>query len=202
VNRTRVYRPYREEWLMIRRRGGQAGTGPAGRLSRCPPPRTSAGRSTSYMTRQPTNLQCDVALGRSALRRLALHRSGQADQNAVVKSFEGRLCDELFRSSPHARAVLEAWRQDCNAERPHSHLAWLTPQAYSPTRRTSSPQRDRPLLLSGGSAAGPVVSIINTVHPSRGSDSTWMKNGEHVIASVYGLDEENKKALRGSGGQT
>ncbi|WP_421732079.1 integrase core domain-containing protein [Brevundimonas sp.] len=48
----------------------------------------------------------------------------------------GRLRDELlnetlFRSLPHARAVLEAWRRDYNETRPQSKLGWLTPQAYA-----------------------------------------------------------------------
>jgi putative transposase len=52
------------------------------------------------------------------------------------KRFNGRLRDELlnetlFRSLPHARAVLEAWRRDYNEERPHSKLGWMTPRAYA-----------------------------------------------------------------------
>src|SRR5260370_37250079 len=68
------------------------------------------------------------------------------------------LNETLFRSLPHARVVLEAWRQDYNAERPHSRLGWLTPHAYATSLQTSSSQRDRPLPLSGGSASCPVAS--------------------------------------------
>jgi putative transposase len=55
-------------------------------------------------------------------------------QNGFIESFNGRLRDELlnemlFRSLPHARAVLEAWRHDYNDERPHSKLGWMTPGA-------------------------------------------------------------------------
>ena len=61
---------------------------------------------------------------------------GKPQQNGFVESFNGRLRDELlnetlFRSLPHARAVLEAWRSDYNEERPHSKLGWLTPRAYA-----------------------------------------------------------------------
>ena len=61
---------------------------------------------------------------------------GQPQQNGFNESFNGRLRDELlnetlFRSLPHARAVLEAWRRDYNERRPHSKLGWLTPQAYA-----------------------------------------------------------------------
>ncbi len=42
---------------------------------------------------------------------------GKPQQNGFNESFNGRLRDELlnetlFRSLPHARAVLEAWRRD------------------------------------------------------------------------------------------
>ncbi len=54
----------------------------------------------------------------------------------AVHPINGRLRDELlnetlFRSLPHARAVLEAWRRDYNEERPHSKLGWMTPRAYA-----------------------------------------------------------------------
>jgi len=61
---------------------------------------------------------------------------GKPQQNGFNESFNGRLRDELlnetlFRSLPHARAVLEAWRRDYNETRPHSKLGWLTPLAYA-----------------------------------------------------------------------
>jgi putative transposase len=61
---------------------------------------------------------------------------GKPQQNGHNESFNGRLRDELlnetlFRSLPHARAVLEAWRRDYNEERPHSKLGWMTPRDYA-----------------------------------------------------------------------
>jgi putative transposase len=49
---------------------------------------------------------------------------GKPVQNAFVESFIGRLRDELlnetlFRSLPHARAILEAWRADYNPALQH-----------------------------------------------------------------------------------
>src|ERR1700756_5579542 len=57
---------------------------------------------------------------------------GKPVQNAFAESFIGRLRDELlnetlFRSLPHTRAVLEAWRADYNTSRPHSRLGWMSP---------------------------------------------------------------------------
>ncbi len=65
---------------------------------------------------------------------------GKPQQNGFIESFNGRLRDELlnetlFRSLPHARVVLEAWRRDYNQERPHSKLGWMTPEAYASARR-------------------------------------------------------------------
>jgi len=45
------------------------------------------------------------------------------------------LNETVFRSLPHARGVLQAWRRDYNETRPHSKLGWLTPKAYAQARR-------------------------------------------------------------------
>jgi putative transposase len=63
---------------------------------------------------------------------------GKPQQNGLNESFNGRLRDELlnetlFRSLPHARVVLEAWRRDYNEARPHSKLGWMTPRDYANT---------------------------------------------------------------------
>ena len=116
-----------------------------------------------------TELTSNAMLRWADERRVGWHyiAPGKPTQNAFIESFNGRLRDELlnetpFRSLPHARAALEAWRQDYNAERPHSRLGWLTPHAYATSLQTSSSQRDRPLPLSGGSASCPVASTIET----------------------------------------
>jgi putative transposase len=90
---------------------------------------------------------------------------GKPTQNAFIESFNGRLRDELlnetlFRSLPHARAVLSIWQQDYNAERPHSSLGWSTPAAYAANLLTSSAQRGPPLPLVGAPAVAPVASTI------------------------------------------
>jgi len=68
---------------------------------------------------------------------------GKPVQNAFAESFIGRLRDELlnetlFRSLPHARAVLEAWRADYNDDRPHSRLGWMSPSIYAAERRSAA----------------------------------------------------------------
>lgn len=223
VNRKRVYRLYREERLMVRRRGGRKralgtrapialpsaanerwsldfvhdqmvdgrrfrilavvddctreclalvadtsipGLRVARELDRIV---TGRARPMAIVSDNGTELTSNAMLRWADERRVAWHyiAPGKPTQNAFIESFNGRLRDELlnetlFRSLLHARAMLEAWRRDYNAERPHSRLGWLTPQAYAASLHASSSQRDRPLPLAGGSASCPVASTIQT----------------------------------------
>lgn len=69
---------------------------------------------------------------------VALHfiDPGKPVQNAHCESFHGRLRDEClneswFLSLADARQIVEAWRQDYNAERPHSALGYQTPAEFA-----------------------------------------------------------------------
>jgi putative transposase len=94
----------------------------------------------------PRVLRTDNALefcGRAMLtwaheRRVALRliEPGKPNQNAYIESFNGRFRDEClnehwFTSLAHAQAVIEAWRQEYNEERPKKGLGGLTPVAYA-----------------------------------------------------------------------
>ncbi|MFN9833757.1 MAG: IS3 family transposase [Phenylobacterium sp.] len=88
---------------------------------------------------------------------------GKPQQNGYNESFNGRLRDELlnetlFRSLPHARAVLETWRRDYNESRPHSKLGWMTPREYA--RALSGQTGDR-AAQPGGSARTPLATHLN-----------------------------------------
>ena len=61
---------------------------------------------------------------------------GKPVQNAYIESFNGRLRDEClnehwFMSLPLARTIVESWRDDYNALRPHSALGNQTPQEFA-----------------------------------------------------------------------
>ena len=61
---------------------------------------------------------------------------GKPVQNAYIESFNGRLRDEClnehwFTSLPAARSIVEAWRDDYNAVRPHSALGNRTPEEFA-----------------------------------------------------------------------
>ncbi len=66
---------------------------------------------------------------------------GKPMQNAFIESFNGRLRDEclnehLFHGLREARRIIESWRADYNAARPHTSLGGLTPREFA-TRSTT-----------------------------------------------------------------
>jgi putative transposase len=66
---------------------------------------------------------------------------GKPMQNGFVESLNGRFRDEclnehLFRSLSAARRLIEDWRTDYNAARPHTSLGGLTPNEFATRSRT------------------------------------------------------------------
>jgi putative transposase len=60
---------------------------------------------------------------------------GRPMQNGHVESFHGRLRDEClnahwFRTLNDVRSTLASWRHEYNCERPHSSLAYRTPEEF------------------------------------------------------------------------
>lgn len=60
---------------------------------------------------------------------------------AIVESLNGRFRDEclnehMFRNLPTARRLIEEWRMDYNAHRPHMSLGGLTPYEFATRSRT------------------------------------------------------------------
>ncbi len=60
---------------------------------------------------------------------------GKPTQNAFIESFNGKLRDEClnenwFISLNHAKKIIETWRNDYNAYRPHRSLGQLTPKEF------------------------------------------------------------------------
>lgn len=67
-------------------------------------------------------------------------RPGKPTDSGLCESFNGRLRDEClnvieFESIDHAREKIEAWRIDCNEQRPHGALGHLTPSEYANSGR-------------------------------------------------------------------
>ncbi len=60
---------------------------------------------------------------------------GKPWQNGINESFNGKFRDEClnmewFRTRREARILIEQWRRDYNAVRPHSSLGYLTPNEF------------------------------------------------------------------------
>ena len=197
VNHKRLFRLYREERLMVRRRGGRKralGTRAPMLVPQLPNERWSldfvadqfidgrrmrilivvddctreclavipdtsisgirvareldrllADRGKPKISDNGTELTSNAILQWSDDHAVAWHyiAPGKPMQNAFAESFLGRLRDELlnemlFRSLPHTRALLEAWRADYNTNRPHSRLGWLSPAIYAADRRSAA----------------------------------------------------------------
>lgn len=63
---------------------------------------------------------------------------GKPMQNGYVESFNGRLRDECLNANwfvnlADAREKIERWRREYNADRPHSSLAYRTPEEFAKT---------------------------------------------------------------------
>ena len=61
---------------------------------------------------------------------------GQPTENAFIESFNGKFQDEClnehwFMSLAEAREKSEIWRRDCHQVRPHSALAYQTPEEFA-----------------------------------------------------------------------
>jgi putative transposase len=199
VNHKRLFRLYREERLMVRRRGGRKralGTRAPMAVPQLPNDRWSLdfvsdqfvdgrrlrilvvvddctreclalipdtsisgirvareldrllaerGKPGTIVSDNGTELTSNVILRWADEHKVAWHyiAPGKPMQNAFAESFIGRLRDELlnetlFRSLPHARVALEAWRTDYNTARPHSRLGWMSPIIYAAARRSAA----------------------------------------------------------------
>jgi putative transposase len=121
-----------------------------------------SGRPKTIVSDNGTELTSNAILGWADETGVGWHyiAPGKPQQNGFIESFNGRLRDELlnetlFRSLPHARAVLEAWRRDYNEARPHSKLGWMTPRAYA-TALTGDVGRGA--ALRRGSAPRPLAT--------------------------------------------
>ncbi len=76
--------------------------------------------------------------------RLNFIEPGKPTQNAFIESFNGRFRDEClnenwFLDLDDAREIIEAWRIDYNTSRPHSALAYATPEEFASSLQGHAP---------------------------------------------------------------
>ncbi len=67
---------------------------------------------------------------------LEFSRPGKPTDNAFIESFNSRLRQDClnqhwFRSIAEAQTIIEAWRQDYNANHPHSALGYAAPEVFA-----------------------------------------------------------------------
>jgi hypothetical protein len=72
---------------------------------------------------------------------LKLIQPGKPKQDGYIESFNGKFRDEClnkhwFSTLAEARAIVTAWRRDCNEHRPHSSIGYLTPAEYGERHRS------------------------------------------------------------------
>lgn len=84
---------------------------------------------------------------------------GKPVQNAYIESFNGRFREEWlnlhwFTSLAKARRIIEAWRIDCNDQRPHRSLGYRTPAELAAVHRSATGDGAKPTT---GAAPSPVA---------------------------------------------
>lgn len=124
----------------------------------CPAIEVGSGISSRQVTRtleriidqrgKPESLRCDNGpeftsrhfVAWCEEQQITIHyiQPGKPMQNGHVESFNGRFRDEClnanwFLNLADAKQKIERWREDYNAERPHSSLAYRTPAEFAQT---------------------------------------------------------------------
>lgn len=96
------------------------------------------GRPGMIVSDNGTELTCKAVLKWAEDNGVEWHyiAPGKPQQNGFMESFNGKLRDEclnehVFSSLTEARRIIESWRLDYNAERPHSSLGYLTPHEFA-----------------------------------------------------------------------
>lgn len=135
VNKKRVYRLYREAGLAVRRRKRKR-IGPVERRPLPKPTAPNVGWSMDFIA--DGQVLDEWAYRRQV--RLAFIRPGKPNENAYIESWNGKFRDEClnehwFTSLARAREIIEAWRQEYNAERTHSSLGDITPAEFAAAYR-------------------------------------------------------------------
>ena len=110
------------------------------------------GKPEMIVSDNGTELTCNAVLGWCSDHKINWHyiAPGKPMQNGFVKSFNGRMRDELlnetmFRNLAHARIVIRDWVHDYNTTRPHSALGYETPKAFAERLNSATNFRAAPL---------------------------------------------------------
>ena len=129
------------------------------------------GKPAMIVSDNGTELTCNAMLRWTTETGIAWHyiAPGKPMQNGFMESFNGKLRDEclnehVFGSLGQARRIIEAWRVDYNEVRPHSSLAYQTPEEFA----AAWAEAERPAKADG---IAPDASACHRARPHQGQAS-------------------------------
>ena len=100
-----------------------------------------------------------------------------ASSRASTAACDELLNETLFTSLAQARVTTALWRADYNTARPHSQIAWQTPDEFA---RTFTPRRSLALRNANGSAQEPATSTAQQGKTTAGNE---LKTGQNAGAT-------------------
>jgi putative transposase len=108
----------------------------------------------------------------------ALIEPGKPWQNGVNESFNGKFRDEClslewFRSRAEAKVIIEAWRRHYNEVRPHSTLAYLTPNEFVAGLQNAAPHHatGQGAAVCGPPRPGPLHHLLRQEQMQQARDA-------------------------------
>lgn len=120
---------------------------------------------------------------------------GRPMQNGRVESFHGKFRDEClntswFRNLFDARRKIATWRRDYNEQRPHSALAYLTPDVFAQQRAALSFARERDCTAGEDSRQGcppapsaALTAALSSEHNSLVTSEGKLRAGQEMKVS-------------------
>jgi putative transposase len=133
---------------------------------------------------------------------------GKPMQNGHVESFNGRLRDEClnhhwFSTLTDAKQKIECWRMEYNEERPHSSLAYRTPEEFAKTCSeltnrigSKAPIPSEPPVGSHGSQIGTHGQGFADAAPKTGAPLTAPCRSAAEYGATGGSDRMGKEGLQ------
>jgi putative transposase len=169
------------------------------------------GKPAMIVSDNGTELTCNAMLKWTTKQGIDWHyiAPGKPMQNGYMESFNGKLRDEclnehVFSSLAEARRVIEAWRIDYNEVRPHSSLAYQTPEEFAAVWAASQAAStiDAPFASAchrargrQGQACGGAEEAPSLTAPARDGATDvrpGRKNGSAAAEQKNELEEENE----------
>jgi putative transposase len=134
--------------------------------------------------------RCFLAWAEQRGIRLVHIQPGKPTQNSFIESFNGRFRDEClnanwFENLADARRKIEAWRVDYNQHRPHSSLAYRTPEEFarvwSPSPCTTVIEQSAAPVKDSLTARKTRASLTGTPDCSRSTETRMKGMPEGVM---------------------